>query len=133
MVNLDMSWQAAGISAACLTIAAAAASRSRRPRLMAAAGFARETGVLLALFGLWQLVGGERPHATSARNVWPATVTGLTMLADRVRLDLHGEPSALADVTPAAVSELSLRPGRQVWLCVKATDLEVYARADGAG
>ena len=58
MVNLDMSWQAAGISAACLTIAAAAASRSRRPRLMAAAGFAREAAVLFALFGLWQLVGG---------------------------------------------------------------------------
>ena len=58
MVNLDMSWQAAGISAACLTVAAVAASRSRRPRLLAAAGFAREAAVLFALFGLWQLVGG---------------------------------------------------------------------------
>jgi molybdate transport system ATP-binding protein len=48
------------------------------------------------------------------------------MLADRVRLDLDGQPSALADVTPAAVAELSLDPGRQVWLTVKATDLEVY-------
>ena len=38
---------------------------------------------------------------------------------------------ALADVTPAAVAELSLHPGSQVWLSVKATDLEVYARSEG--
>jgi hypothetical protein len=58
LVNLDLSWQAAGISAACLAVAAAAASRSRRPRLKNAAGFAREAALLFALFGLWQLVGG---------------------------------------------------------------------------
>jgi hypothetical protein len=28
------------------------------------------------------------------------------------------------------VAELSLTPGSQVWLTAKATDLEVYARAD---
>src|SRR5439155_10173 len=54
-----------------------------------------------------------------------------TVLADRVRLDLRGQPPALADVTAAAVTELSLRPGRQVWLSVKATDLEVYTRDHG--
>ena len=47
------------------------------------------------------------PH-TSARNTWPATIVGLTLLTDRVRIDLEGEPSALVDVTPAAVSELEL-------------------------
>ena len=57
MVNLEMSWQAAGISAACLIAAAAAARHSRRPRLVNASGFAREAGVVLALFGLWQLAG----------------------------------------------------------------------------
>ncbi len=57
MVHLEMSWQAAGISAACLIAAAAAARHSRRPRLVNASGFAREAGVVLALFGLWQLAG----------------------------------------------------------------------------
>jgi PAP2 superfamily len=57
VVHLEMSWQAAGISAACLIAAAAAARRSRRPRLVNASGFAREAGVVLALFGLWQLAG----------------------------------------------------------------------------
>ncbi|MGY4766413.1 TOBE domain-containing protein [Kribbella sp. CWNU-51] len=49
------------------------------------------------------------------------------MLTDRVRIDFDGAPSALVDVTPAAVSELQLSSGRQVWLTAKATDLEVYS------
>ena len=68
----------------------------------------------------------SRPQSSSARNTWQAKITGLTLLADRVRLDLDGPPAALVDVTPAAVSDLSLDPGSQVWLTVKATDLEVY-------
>ena len=87
--------------------------------------------VLVALRPSAVVVSSQRPQATSARNAWPARVAGLTLLADRVRLDLAGQPSALADVTPAAVAELSLSPGSQVWLTVKATDLEVYPR-DGS-
>jgi molybdate transport system ATP-binding protein len=74
------------------------------------------------------VVSTDAPHATSARNIWPAEVAGLTLLADRVRLDLRGQPPALADLTPAAVTDLSLMPGSKVWLSVKATDLEVYSR-----
>jgi molybdate transport system ATP-binding protein len=70
---------------------------------------------------------------SSPRNVWPAQVSSLTLLADRVRLDLAGDPSALVDVTPAAVAELALEPGNQVWLAVKATDLEIYPRDGVAG
>ena len=77
------------------------------------------------------VVSSQRPEAGSARNTWAAKVTGLTLLADRVRLELDGQPPALVDVTPAAVAELSLSPGRQVWLSVKATELEVYPRTDG--
>jgi molybdate transport system ATP-binding protein len=86
--------------------------------------------VLVAVRPSAIVVSTQRPQPSSARNTWPATVTGLTMLADRVRLDLEGKPSALVDVTPAAVAELSLASGSQVWLTTKATDLEVYPRAD---
>jgi molybdate transport system ATP-binding protein len=82
--------------------------------------------VLVAVRPSAIVVGTEPPHGTSARNVWPAQVAGLTLLADRVRLDLRGEPDALVDVTAAAVAELSLGPGSRVWLSVKATDLQVY-------
>jgi molybdate transport system ATP-binding protein len=85
--------------------------------------------VLVAVRPSAIVISTDPPHATSARNVWAAEITGLTMLADRVRLDLRGMPPALADVTPAAVTELALAPGGQVWLSVKATDLEVYTRA----
>ena len=57
MVNLALSWQEAGISAACLAVAAVVARSSRRPALVTAAGFALETAVVLALFGMWQLAG----------------------------------------------------------------------------
>jgi molybdate transport system ATP-binding protein len=85
--------------------------------------------VLVALRPSAVAVTTQPPVAGSARNVWPARVAGLTLLADRVRLDVEGQPSALVDVTPAAVAELSLIPGSQVWLTAKATDLEVYPRA----
>jgi len=87
--------------------------------------------VLVAVRPSAVVVSTERPQHGSARNTWPARITGLTLLADRVRLDLDGQPSALVDVTPAAVAELSLQPGSQVWLTTKATDLEVYPRVDG--
>jgi molybdate transport system ATP-binding protein len=74
------------------------------------------------------VVSTQLPQPSSARNTWQARISGLTLLADRVRLDLDGQPHALVDVTPAAVAELSLDPGSQVWLTVKATDLEVYPR-----
>ncbi len=86
--------------------------------------------VLVAVRPSAVIVNSQRPAASSARNSWPARIAGLTLLADRVRLDLDGKPGALVDVTPAAVAELSLAPGSEVWLTVKATDLEVYAQAE---
>jgi molybdate transport system ATP-binding protein len=85
--------------------------------------------VLIAVRPSAIVVSSQRPLASSARNSWPARVAGLTLLSDRVRLDLEGQPPALVDVTPAAVAELSLDPGSAVWLTVKATDLEVYTHA----
>ncbi len=90
----------------------------------------RHGDVLIAVRPSAIVVNSLRPQLSSARNTWPAKITGLTLLADRVRLDLEGQPPALVDVTPAAVAELSLNPGSQVWLSVKAAELEVYARTD---
>ena len=72
------------------------------------------------------LVEREQPRGTSARNVYPATVTAVEQLGDRVRLAVAGPPDLLVDVTPAAVAELRLAPGDAVWLSIKATDLEAY-------
>jgi molybdate transport system ATP-binding protein len=66
------------------------------------------------------------PAGSSARNMWPATVASLAPLGDRVRVSVTGVPAATVDVTAAAVAELRLVPGGQVWLSAKATDVSVY-------
>jgi len=73
----------------------------------------------------------EPPEHSSTRNVWSGPVAGMEVLADRVRVQVLGEPEALVDLTPAAVAELGVAPGRQVWLSAKATELEAYAGLPG--
>lgn len=66
------------------------------------------------------------PHPSSARIVWTGTVRTLAPLADRVRLTVDTESRVLVDITPAALAELRLAPGVQVWLTAKATDVATY-------
>jgi molybdate transport system ATP-binding protein len=75
------------------------------------------------------------PHAVSLhrtepegspRNVWRGTVEGCDFEGDRVRVRVQGTPSIVAEVTPAAASELDLIDGGPVWVSVKATDVVVY-------
>jgi molybdate transport system ATP-binding protein len=63
----------------------------------------------------------------SARNVWQGTITGLQPAHDRVRVLVDGQPPVIAAVTPSSVAELSLVKGSQVWLSVKAVDVDVYS------
>lgn len=69
------------------------------------------------------------PGSASPRNRWAGRVTSLERLADRVRLQVSGRPDALVDVTAAAVAELGLVDGREVWLSAKATEVEAYPEA----
>ena len=69
-----------------------------------------------------------RPEG-SARNAWPGRVVGVEHHGASVRVAVDAEPPVLADVTTAAVAELDLVPGREVWASVKAT--EVHADAEG--
>ncbi|GAB3990824.1 ABC transporter ATP-binding protein [Nocardioides marmoraquaticus] len=71
----------------------------------------------------------EQPRSSSARNSWSGRVGAMERLGERVRLQVVGGPAApdaLVDVTAAAVAELRLGPGREVWVSVKATETEVY-------
>jgi molybdate transport system ATP-binding protein len=72
---------------------------------------------------LWR----SRPEG-SPRNVWPGRAAGLDLLGDRVRVrvDARPQPSLVAEVTPAAVAELALAEGSEVWVSVKATEVNVY-------
>jgi molybdate transport system ATP-binding protein len=63
----------------------------------------------------------------SPRNVWTGRATGLDLLGDRVRVRVEGRPSLVAEVTPAAIAELQLAEGTEVWVSVKATEVSVYS------
>lgn len=67
----------------------------------------------------------EQPFG-SPRNTWPVTVADLEQHADITRVRLDGTPPVLADITPAAVADLRLRPGTRLWAAVKATEIHVY-------
>ncbi|GAA3842710.1 ABC transporter ATP-binding protein [Sphaerisporangium flaviroseum] len=62
----------------------------------------------------------------SPRNLWQARIEGIERHGDNVRVHLEGPISASADITPAAVAELDLTPGRQIWAAVKATETHAY-------
>jgi molybdate transport system ATP-binding protein len=74
------------------------------------------------------------PHG-SPRNAVPVQLTGLEPRGDLVRLrgrSQDGVDSALAaDVTPAAVADLALTVGDQVWFAVKATEVAIHPVSGG--
>ena len=67
----------------------------------------------------------ERPEG-SARNAWRAVVANVQHNGDNLRVRLDGPIAVAADVTPAAVAQLRLAPGREVWAAVKATQVRAY-------
>jgi len=73
----------------------------------------------------------QEPDHGSPRNSWSGEITGLELLTDRVRVAVEGYPSAMVDVTPAAVADLDLHPGQQVWLTAKATEVTAYPDPGG--
>ena len=67
----------------------------------------------------------SRP-AGSPRNVWTGPVEGLDTLGDRVRVHVGGSPPIIAEVTPAAAAALDLAAAGEVWVSVKASEVDVY-------
>jgi molybdate transport system ATP-binding protein len=76
-----------------------------------------------------------QPHAValyrtmpdgSPRNVWAVTVADIDRRADRVRVRLDGAVPLVAEITPAALDALGLRPGDAIWASVKATEIATY-------
>lgn len=67
----------------------------------------------------------RRPDG-SPRNVWLASVVDIETDHDRARVRLAGPIPAVAEITPAALADLGLEPGSEIWASVKAVDLTVY-------
>jgi molybdate transport system ATP-binding protein len=67
----------------------------------------------------------REPEGTP-RNVWSGTAETLEAVGDRVRVRVVGQVPVVAEVTPAAASELRLADAGRVWASVKATEVRVY-------
>jgi hypothetical protein len=73
MIDLELSWRQAAVTAGVLAVGAVALRRSRRPRLAATGLFTQETALLLGLFALWQYAGSfgiMGPGGALARSRW---------------------------------------------------------------
>jgi len=68
----------------------------------------------------------RQPPEGTPRNVWAGTADTLDVVGDRVRVRVTGSVPIVAEVTPAAASELRLADGGPVWAAVKATEVTVY-------
>jgi len=66
-----------------------------------------------------------RPEG-SPRNVWRGRAHGVELYGDRARVRIEGEVPIIAEVTPAALADLNLAEGGDVWIAFKATDVSVY-------
>jgi molybdate transport system ATP-binding protein len=82
-----------------------------------------------------EVFAAVHPHAVALhrrapegtpRNVWAGTAETLDVVGDRVRVRVTGKVPVVAEVTPAAASELQLADGGPVWAAVKATEVRVY-------
>lgn len=62
----------------------------------------------------------------SPRLRWHGRVADVAPHGDALRVMVRADPDLIADVTPAAATELGLVPGREVWLSVKATAVTTY-------
>lgn len=67
----------------------------------------------------------EEPHG-SPRNVWRGRATALDSTASGVRVRVEGPLPVVAEITPAALAELGIAGGEEVWLSFKASEVEVY-------
>jgi molybdate transport system ATP-binding protein len=93
---------------------------------IAAPTHGHDGGVLTAFRPSAVAVYHDRPAQGSPRNAWNGNVDSIELLTDRVRLHVSGQLSVYVDVTPAAVADLRLTTGAQVWLTVKSTEIDVY-------
>jgi molybdate transport system ATP-binding protein len=93
-------------------------------QMIAAAG--AELGEVFAVVHP-RAVAIHRTHPEgSPRNVWPGRAAGIELMGNRVRVRIDGDVPLVAEVTPAALRELNLVEGGEVWLSFKATDVGVY-------
>ena len=66
-----------------------------------------------------------RPEG-SPRNVWEGRISSLDLEGDRVRVSVEGQMPMVAEVTAHSAADMKLAAADQIWLSIKATEIQVY-------
>jgi len=90
------------------------------------AAAAAEAGDVFAVIHPRAVALHQRRPEGSPRNAWQGRVSVIELLGGRVRVRVEAEVPLVAEVTPAALRDLDLVEGGEVWLSFKATDVGVY-------
>jgi molybdate transport system ATP-binding protein len=90
------------------------------------AAAAAETGDVFALVHPRAVALHQHRPEGSPRNAWPGRVSGIELLGGRVRVRVEGVIPLVAEVTPAAISDLKVEDGVEIWVSFKSTDVGVY-------
>jgi molybdate transport system ATP-binding protein len=84
------------------------------------------TGPILAVVAPAAVsVSRQRPEGP-AQNIWPGQIRAVDLMGDRVRVRIEGKPSITAEVPPAAVDELKLDDGGELWASVNPDAITMY-------
>jgi molybdate transport system ATP-binding protein len=84
------------------------------------------TGPILAVVAPAAVsVSRQRPEGP-AQNIWPGQIRAVDLMGDRVRVRIEGRPSITAEVPPAAVDELKLDDGGELWASVNPDAITMY-------
>jgi len=70
-------------------------------------------------------VSRQRPEGPQ-ENTWPGQISAVDLMGDRVRVRIDGTPPITAEVAPAAVDELKLDDGGELWATVSPAAITVY-------
>jgi molybdate transport system ATP-binding protein len=72
-------------------------------------------------------VSRQRPEdQDEQQNTWPGQIGAVDLMGDRVRVRMDGSPAITAEVLPAAVDELKLDDGGELWATVAPAAVTVY-------
>jgi molybdate transport system ATP-binding protein len=84
------------------------------------------TGPMLAVIApAGVAVSRQRPEGEQ-QNTWPGQISAVDLMGDRVRVRIDGTPAITAEVAPAAVDELKLDDGGELWATVNPPAITVY-------
>jgi molybdate transport system ATP-binding protein len=70
-------------------------------------------------------VSRQQPEGKE-RNSWQGKISAVDLMGDRVRVHIDGTPAITAEVPPAAVDELKLDDGGDLWACVEPAAITTY-------